>query len=46
MSGISRNEEKEIPVGTSYEAVKKFMDKEKLDRRKYAERGDGYIDIR
>lgn len=30
----------------SYEALKKFMDKEELNRRKNAKEGDGYIDFR
>ena len=30
-------------VRASYEALKKFMDKEKHDRRKNAREGDGYI---
>ncbi|CAN0189484.1 unnamed protein product [Scytosiphon promiscuus] len=30
----------------SYEALKKFMDKEKLNRRKNVKEGDGYIDFR
>lgn len=32
-------------VRASYEALKRFMDKEKHDRRKSAKEGDGYIDF-
>lgn len=33
-------------MGASYEALKKFMEKEKLSRLKNAKEGDGYIDFR
>lgn len=33
-------------VRDSYEALEKFMNKEKLNRRKNARDGDGYIDFR